>query len=89
MFLSLIFVVFLLTLDAVLLSARVKPRSLLIGHCAVALLIVGVCALRSDFDLGPIEIRGWMAGLIIAGVSLSVAFVFVGFWCAIGGSRDE
>jgi len=87
--LSLIFVVFVLTLDAVLLSAKVKPRSLLLGHCAAALLIVGVCTLRSNFELGPIDISGWMVGLIVAGVSLLVAFVAVGLWYAMGGSPDE
>ncbi|MFO1513961.1 MAG: hypothetical protein U1F83_13760 [Verrucomicrobiota bacterium] len=88
MFVTLIFLVFVFAIDWLLLFLTVRPRSLVIGHAVVAALIVGCCALKADFDLGPhIEIPGWIAGLIIAGLSFFAALVSIGAWRLVSGGR--
>jgi hypothetical protein len=88
MFVTLIFLAFVFAVDCVLLFLKVRPRSLVIGHAVVAALIIGCCALKADFDLGPhIEIPGWIVGLIIAGLSFFVALVSIGAWRIVSGGR--
>ena len=88
MFVVLIFLVLVFAVDWLLLFLKVMPRQLVIGHAAIAVLIVGLCALKTDFDLGPhIEIPGWIAGLIIAGLSIFAALVAIGVWQIFAGGR--
>jgi hypothetical protein len=78
---------FLITVfDWILLFFRIRPRSIFLGHGIFAFLVIIGCSLESDFDLGPhIEVPGWMAGLIVAGVSIFTALVAVGIWVLIAG----
>src|SRR4051812_27095953 len=79
MFVALVFIILIVCINGALVLARIKPRALFVGHCVLALSIMGVCALKENFDLGPhIEVAGWLAGLIIGAVSLVCAFVAVG-----------
>ena len=88
MFIVLISLVLILVVDWALLFSKFRPRSIVIGHVAVALLTVAACTLKSEFDLGPhIEIPGWIGGLIIAGLSLFATLLAIGVWQVLISGR--
>jgi len=90
MFVTLILLVLLVAVDLFLLFWRVRPRSLVMGQGAMALLIAGACAFRSNFDLGPhIEVPGWTAGLIIAGLWVFAALIAIIAWDIIADAGKK
>ena len=66
-----------LNLIALFLHARIK--TLICWNIVLSVLLLVFCLLKGNFNLGPhIEVHGWIAGSLLAGITIFLAIVAVG-----------